>query len=370
MSELMRTPLYEEHKALGARFVPFGQWEMPMQYSGILEEHKAVRSAAGLFDVSHMGQIRVHGKDALVFLQEVFSNDIGKIVSGQAIYGMFLNEEGGVIDDVIVYQLSGDDYFLCVNASNVRIDDQWLNAQAIRFSVAVENHSARYGQIAIQGPCARRILADYLSFSPEQLAADAWPPFRVKILRQKNNDLIIATTGYTGEDGFEIYCPIETVVELWRGILAVGKSYGLLPIGLGARDTLRLEACYPLHGHELRTDINAISSGQGWAIAQSKENFIGKRAIIQAKENGTKYCLVGIEVKDPGIVRAETRIYRDGREIGWVASGTMCPTIGKALALAFLESEFANFGTKVYAQVRDKQLLAEVIKKPFYKRGK
>lgn len=368
---LKRTPLFSCHEELGGRFVEFGGWEMPVQYSGITEEHTAVRTAAGLFDVSHMGEVIVSGPRALDFLQYVTSNDVEKLAIGGAQYSLLLNEQGGVVDDIIVYRLANEKYLLCVNASNTDKDFAWLQKHNSHKAV-LENVSRDYAQVALQGPRAKDIIAKYFRIDENEFLIDEFPAFTFKICRSANfsGDLIVARTGYTGEDGFEIFSPADAGATLWRDLLAVGKPLGLKPAGLGARDTLRLEVCYPLHGHELRDDLSALSAKLGWVIKFTKTNFIGRDTLLAHKERGLEQVLVGLEVLDPGIVRADAKIKdTDGSEIGWVSSGTKTPSVSRAVALGFVPPTHSAVGTKLAAIVRDRSISVCVVKTPFYKRS-
>lgn len=370
-TESKKTALFDEHKALGARFTEFGGWSMPVLYSGLVDEHLAVRSAAGLFDVSHMGEVFVRGPKASAFLQHVSTNDVAKLEDGKAQYSLLLNQDGGVIDDIIIYRFNAEHYLICVNAGNAEIDWKWLSDQNKQFGAELENASADYGQVALQGPNARKILAEFLGQKAELFSPEAFPAFtfREAAFPGAKKCLIIACTGYTGEDGFEIFCPEGTVVAVWRKLLDVGSKLGLKPAGLGARDTLRLEACYPLHGHELSPNMNPLCSGLGWVIDFSK-SFIGKDAVVQGKENSLPYRLVGIEVVDPGIVREGAQVFSEsGEKVGWVTSGTKPPTVNKSVALAFVTPEHAALGTNLKVDVRGKLLRTQIIRKPFYKRN-
>ena len=371
-SPIKRTPLYEEHRKLGARFTEFGGWEMPVSYSGLIDEHQTVRSAAGIFDVSHMGEISVCGPQAFAFLQHIASNDLSKLKPGFAQYSLLLNPNGGVVDDIIIYMLAPENYFLCVNAGNTNKDWSWIS-EANSFGAKIENLSPAYGQIALQGPLAREILGRCLQLSASMFAPENFPAFSFKMVHHtldgKKTELLVACTGYTGEDGFEIFCPAAATAALWQALLAAGTPLGLKPAGLGARDTLRLEVCYPLHGHELSDDVSALSSGVGWVIKFDKGEFVGRSALMTERAGGLKHQLVGLEVLDRGIVREGAPVYHDDEKIGWVSSGTMTPTLNKSVALAFVPPQFAKVGTKLTAEVRGKRLAVQVIKKPFYKRS-
>lgn len=369
---LKRTPLYSCHEVAGGRFVEFGGWEMPVQYAGVVVEHLNVRENAGLFDVSHMGEITVKGPNALKSLQYLTSNDLSKISPGKAQYSLLLNEQGGVVDDIIVYQLGVNDYFLCVNASNTDKDMAWITKNNIH-GAEIENVSKTFAQVAVQGPNARQILAKLvgitsLEFSPENFPSFTLRGFEIN-LAGKLVPVIIATTGYTGEDGGEVFCPAESGADLWNQLMKIGEPFHLKPTGLGARDTLRLESSFPLHGHELRDDVSALESGFGWVIKLEKGDFIGREALLKEKQLGLKKKLVGLEVVDRGIIRDGNKLMdNSGKEIGWVSSGTKTPTLNIALGMGFVPVEFSKVGTELVADVRGKGLKVKVIPLPFYKR--
>ena len=364
MSELRRTPLYQNHKDLGGKIVPFAGWELPVLYSSVVEEHKAVREKAGLFDVSHMGEIFVEGTEAEKALQYLTCNDVSKLVDGQAQYGAIINEKGGVVDDIIIYRYNSEKFLICVNASNADKDFAWFQDKNT-FNCEFTNRSDDFGQIALQGPKA------------ESIAAKLSPSFDVSELKYfhftegtlAGVPVILARTGYTGEDGFEFFVQADKTPELWNAVLEAGQGEGLIPAGLGARDSLRLEACYPLHGHELGDDISAIESGIGWTVKLDKGDFLGSDVLKDHKENGPPRRLKGFFLVDKGIVREESPIFsEDGQEIGVCTSGTKTPTIGKALGLALLNKGYTKLGTKIFAEVRGRKIQCEVVKTPFYKR--
>lgn len=367
--DLRRTPLYNSHAKLNAKFVPFGGWEMPVQYSSIIEEHRTVRTAVGIFDVSHMGEVLVAGSGARAFLQRMVTNDVSKIQISSAQYSMLLNEEGGVVDDLIIYRLKEEEYLLCVNASNTEKDYKWICSKVGQEKVSLENLSSEYAQIAVQGPNARKLCARAFAVSEESFLVSNFKSFTLKHVPYEGRDLLVVSTGYTGEDGFEIFIPADKAAGVWDSLMDIGADLGVKPIGLGARDTLRFEACLPLHGHEIRDDLDPITSGLSWAICFEKDEFIGKSKLLPIRDNGPKKRLVGLEVVDRGIVRDGAKVFAGNREIGWVTSGTFCPTLNKACALAVVESSYAEVGTKLGAQVRDKMITVEVIKKPFYRRS-
>lgn len=364
MSELKRTPLFEEHQKLGGKIVGFAGWELPVQYSGVIAEHNAVRSAAGLFDVSHMGEIFVSGPQAEAALNALTCNDVSKLVDGKAHYSAITNERGGVVDDIIIYRYNPQFFLVCVNASNSDRDFEWLTKHN-KFDAKIENKSAEFGQIALQGPKAEEILSklepkcrtlQYFHFLESEVAGIP---------------TIIARTGYTGEDGFELFVPSAQTAAMWRKLLEVGAPNGLIPCGLGARDSLRLEACYPLHGHELSEDISAIESGIGWVVKLDKGDFTGREKLAAERANGAARALIGFIVEDPGIVRENEKLFStDGQEIGYSTSGTKTPTIGKALGMALVKKSHSEIGSEFLAEVRGRKLRCRVVKKPFYTKPK
>jgi len=367
MSELRRTPLYAEHLALKARIVPFAGWEMPVQYAGVVEEHNTVREHVGLFDVSHMGEIRVQGPSALATVQWLLTNDARKLTPGKAQYSALANERGGAVDDVILYQMGVDDYLLCVNASNIEKDFNWI-VQNNKFDAEIKNESDNFAQIAVQGPKSVALLEKFTALS---LGKDSFPAFshRPVILKALGNaaesiTTTLARTGYTGEDGFELYCPAADARMIWRELLTLGEEFSVKPIGLGARDTLRLEAALCLYGHELRDDWNILEAGLGWIVKFDKGDFIGREALLNSK--GSPRKLVGLELIEPGIVREEVPIFSvTGEKIGVTTSGTKTPTIQKSIALAYLNAP----ADEVFCEVRGKRIRAKVCKLPFYRRA-
>ncbi len=366
---LKRTPLYSCHQELGARFTEFGGWSMPVQYSGLVDEHLTVRNQVGLFDVSHMGEIFIRGPNALPFLQYLTSNDVSKLTPGRAQYSLLLNPQGGAVDDIIVYQLKDEEYLLCVNASNIEKDYHWLLTHSRRKTI-IEDASPSYGQIAIQGPKAQNLLERI--FPSQAFDLKSFPSFQVESVSTNTTTPkkgIVARTGYTGEDGFELFCAAADTPSFWKMLITEGAQFGVKPAGLGARDTLRLEAGFPLHGHELSDIISVLSSGLGWVVKFNKEDFIGRESLLKEKEQGSKIKLIGFEVCEPGIVRGEMKIFSPkGQEIGWATSGTKPPTVNRAIGLAFVETEYATLGTELLAEVRGRKLAIQVIKVPFYKR--
>lgn len=357
---LQRTPLYENHLKCGGKMVPFAGWEMPVQYpKGLIAEHQAVRSNVGMFDVSHMGEIFVSGPMALPLLQRITCNDVSKLSPGKAHYSAFLNSKGGVIDDIIIYQLSNDNYLICVNASNSDKDFEWINAQN-REKAEVKNASSEFGQIAIQGPNSKVVLSKLFG---EKIISEL-KYFEITETTWNDVKIIIARTGYTGEDGAEVFIPWKDTSMLWNALL----ENGVEPCGLGARDTLRLEACYPLHGHELSESITAIESGLGWVVKVDKGEFIGREIVATQKASTPPKSLIGFFVEDPGIVREGAPIKdSSGNDVGVVTSGTKTPTINKALGMAIVNTNFKAPETTLFAEVRGKLIKIKTAKIPFYK---
>lgn len=358
---MRKTPLYNFHEENGGKLVDFAGWMLPVRYSGLIEEHKATRTSAGLFDVSHMGEITIEGADAEKAINYLCSNDVSKIRDGQAQYSALLNEKGGVVDDLIIYRVASNNYLLCVNASNTEKDFKWI-LENNKFDVECKNVSKEYGQIALQGPEAENILA--------KLAPEVSELKTFYFTQSYINDVpvIIARTGYTGEDGFEIFIPWNKTEEITTLLYESGKEKITL-CGLGARDTLRLEACYPLHGHELLDSTPAISSGLSWIIKTNKDDFIGCSAIKELQEANNYKRLIGFEVLGAGIVRENTVLYsEDDKKIGIVTSGTKTPTINKTIGMAIVDKGFITPETIVFAEVRGRKIEVEVSKLPFYKR--
>ena len=364
-TELRRTPLYSAHLELGGKMVPFAGWEMPVQYpTGIIAEHTAVRSAGGLFDVSHMGEFEVTGPDAVAALNRITCNDVAALADGRAHYSAFLNEKGGVVDDIIVYRYSPQRFLICVNAGNTAIDYAWCKSK-LTGEVVLKDRSAEFGQIAIQGPQAVKLCAR-LAKGVDLLTL---PTFSFAEVTVQGVPVIAARTGYTGEDGYEFFIPWAKTSEIWSLLVKEGKGVGCIPAGLGARDSLRLEAALPLHGHELSQEISALTSGIGWVVKFAKESFIGKEALLREKEKGLSQKLVGLVIEGGGIVReGVVLVSSSGTTIGKTTSGTKTPSLEKPIALAFVDSAHAVPETMVKAKVRDKLVDCRIVKPPFYKR--
>jgi len=357
---LKKTCLYDRHVALGALMSPFGGFIMPIQYSSITNEHIAVRTAAGLFDVSHMGEIFVSGKDAEKFVNHIFTNNVSSMADGQILYGMMLYENGGTVDDLLVYkEYVPEHYLLVVNASNIDKDYQWICSHKDGFDVVIDNQSASWGQIALQGPLAEK-------FAVETLGLDCAPAlsFYTYCNAEYNGErVIVSRTGYTGEDGFEIYCSPETTAVFWDKLL----SAGVVPCGLGCRDTLRFEAGLPLYGDELSAEISPVVAGLSMFCKLDKEEFIGKDALVAQKAEGTEMKLVGLEIFDKAIPRAGYPVeLEDGTVVGTVTTGYRSITLDRSICFALVKKEYSALGTKLNVHIRKKVFPGEVIKKRFY----
>ncbi len=362
-SSLKRTPLYEQHRLLGARLVEFGGWEMPVQYSSILAEHHAVRTQAGLFDVSHMGEFIVQGRDVLAFLQHLVPNDVARLRQYQALYTQLCQPDGGVVDDLLIYRRADEQYMLVVNAGNIAKDLAWVQAQSQSFEVQISDQSSAIALLALQGPLASAILQPLTSVDLSALAYYHSAPGTVS-----GSECLISRTGYTGEDGFELYCAEADAVKLWTTLLDAGQEQGLMPAGLGARDTLRLEAAYCLYGHELTETINPLEAGLGWTVKLSKGEFIGREALLQSKAAGLQRKLIGIELSERGVARGGYAIYLDERQVGSLTSGAPAPTLNKQIALGYIESALATPGRIVQIDIRGRRVAAKIVALPFYKR--
>ena len=359
-----KTPLYDVHVEAKARMVDFAGWLMPVKYGSEIDEHRAVRTAAGLFDVSHMGEIRVHGEGALDFLQGITPNNVSRLKIGQAHYSGLLTAEAGYIDDLLVYRLADDDFLLVVNASNIDEDFEHIVSQP-HPGCEIENLSDRYALIALQGPKAPEILSRITDADLDGLAY-YWFLQDQKVA---GADCLISRTGYTGELGFELYLAPEDAPGVWRKLIEVGADDGLLPAGLGARDTLRLEAGMALYGHEINRTTTAYEAGLGWTVKLKKGDFLGREVLAQQKAEGVSRKLVGFEVKSKGIARQGHRVLHNGEAVGEVCSGTFGPTLQKAIGTAYVPTELSEVGTELQIEVRKRLLDAEVVAMPFYKRA-
>ncbi len=355
---LRRTPLYERHAELGAKLVPFAGWEMPVQYEGIREEHSAVRTHAGMFDVSHMGEVEVEGPGALASLQRVLSNDVAAIPLGGAQYSCLCNEEGGVLDDLFAYRLGGDRYLLVTNSANHEGDLAWLGRWSRDFDVAVRDVADRYAMLAVQGPHARAIVARTLGVElPQRM--------RVATDRVGERPALVCGTGYTGEDGVELLIAPEAASPVWAELL----DAGVVPCGLGARDTLRLEVCFHLHGNDLTPERNPIEAGLGWCCKE-ETGFVGAEAIARARREGTAERLAPFEIEGAGIPRPGNPVLAGGESAGVVTSGTFSPSLERGIGMAYVRTELAESGTEVEIDVRGKHRPARIASKPLYRKAR
>jgi len=375
---LKRTVLFSAHQKLGGKLIDFGGWEMPVQYTSITDEHLAVRRAAGIFDISHMGEVTVSGPGAVQFLNSVLTNDIRKLASGQGQYTLMCNERGGVIDDLYAYRLSVDVYFLIINASRIDDDVAWLQAQAAKFSggeVNLTDASHHYAAIAVQGPKVREFINQCIpGASASVFSVNAVTDLKKNQIAGFHFDtssILVSRTGYTGEDGFEILGPDSAVQHLWDKILSIGAPFGIKPCGLGARDTLRTEACYPLYGHELDEQTTPIEAGVGFFVALDKGGFNGRAVLAEQKANGVKKKLVAFKMTDKSAPpRPHYPIWADGAIAGIVTSGTQSPSLNLGIGLGYVPPEFAKPDTKIGIEIRGKCFAAVVVPKPIYKTGR
>lgn len=359
-----KTTLYETHVASGGKMVPFAGYLLPVQYeTGVIREHLAVRTACGLFDVSHMGEILCEGTDAEKNLNWILTNDFSDMADGQARYSPMCTKEGGVVDDLIVYKVRQDHYFIVVNASNKDKDYQWMQQQVFG-DCRLKDISAQVGQIALQGPLAGQIL--------RRIAEETQIPkkYYTAVFQAEAAGIpcVISKTGYTGEDGFELYMAAEQAPDLWQALLEAGKEDGLIPCGLGARDTLRLEAAMPLYGHEMDETVSPLETGLGFAVKMKKEDFVGKTGLVQKGE--PERVRVGLQVTGRGIIREHCSVYLGEEQIGQTTSGTHAPYLGYPIAMALVKRCAAAPGTEVEAEVRGRRIPAQIVELPFYRRKK
>ncbi len=362
----MKTTVFNEiHKKLGARMIGFCDYEMPVEYSGIINEHSAVRNSAGVFDVSHMGEIWVKGPEAIHLLQMITSNDISVLKAGKAQYSCFPNGKGGIVDDLIVYKYEEEKYLLVVNAANIEKDWNWINKNN-SFGAELENSSHKISQLAVQGPDATKILQ---KISDTDLSAIDYFSFVTGEIGNAR-DVIISATGYTGSGGFELYFRNEYGVPLWNAIFDAGREYGIKPAGLAARDTLRLEMGYCLYGNDINDDTSPIEAGLGWITKFTENNnFIDRDKLYSQKINGVKKKLIGFELNERGIPRHDYVITdKNGEVIGTVTSGTMSPTLNKPVGMGYVKTEYSNKGKDIYINIRNKSLKATVVGLPFYRK--
>ena len=352
--ENKRTCLYDKHVKQGALISPFGGFDMPIQYSTIIDEHQAVRTDCGVFDVSHMGEVTVKGADAERYVQHIFTNDVSKIEAGQILYGMMLYDNGGTVDDLLVYKMAENDFFLVINAANIDKDWEWMQKQSEGFNIELLNRSEDYGQIAVQGPNAETVVEEVLGIACKELTF-----YTVKTI----GDVIVSRTGYTGEDGFESYASHNYICDCWDKLMESGRCK---PCGLGCRDTLRFEVGLPLYGDELSADISPVMAGLSMFCKLDKEEFVGKNALVDQKTNGVAQKLVGIELEGKAIPRHGYTVLKDGEPVGEVTTGYHSISTDKSVCMALVKAEYGKLGTPLEVQIRKKTFPGVVVKKRFY----
>ena len=360
-TSLKRTPLFSAHVEAGARMVPFGGWEMPVQYRGIIEEHRAVRSAAGCFDVSHMGEFEIEGPGALAVLQRLTTNDVAALEIGQVQYSLLCLEGGGIVDDLTLYRLAERKYLMVVNAGNIDKDWQHVTTAVPADNARWRNASAATGLIAVQGPKAEALVGRLADQDVTRIGY-----YRFAQGKVANVATLISRTGYTGEDGFELYVAAADTERLWRALLETGRADGVAPIGLGARDTLRLEMRYALYGNDIDETTNPLEAGLGWVVKPAKGDFLGRAAIEAVRAKGLTRKLVGIEMADRSVARHGHPVVKDGAPIGIVTSGTFGPSVGRSIAMAYVAAAHSTVGSEVGVEIRGQAKAARVVKTPFH----
>ena len=355
--ENKKTCLYDKHVALGALMSPFGGFEMPIQYSGIVDEHQAVRQSCGVFDVSHMGEVLITGPDAERYVNHIFTNDVTGMPAGKILYGMMCYENGGVVDDLLVYKCGENEFFLVINAANIDKDWDWIQEHSKDYNVKLDHQSDSYGELAVQGPESEQVMKDVLGIDGSDLTFYTF---------KQIGNVIISRTGYTGEDGFEIYAAPNYINDCWDKLVASGRCK---PCGLGCRDTLRFEVGLPLYGDELSAEITPIMAGLGIFVKLDKDEFIGKDALARQKEEGPAKKLVGIELNDKAIPRHGYVVLKDGQPIGEVTTGYHTISTDKSVCMALVDTRFAKLDTEVDIQIRKKVFPGKVVKKQFYNKN-
>lgn len=355
-----KTCLHDKHVALGANMVPFGGFDMPLYYSDITTEHMAVRQAVGVFDVSHMGEVRVTGPEAEKFVQHIFTNDVAGAEYGKIFYGMMLYPHGGTVDDLLVYKMGENDFLLVINAANIDKDYAWIREQIKGFDAVADNQSDYYGQLAIQGPGAEALMTPVLGLECTELTF-----YTFKEIEVNGETVIVSRTGYTGEDGFEVYGSHDFIRQAWDKLIAAGVQ----PCGLGCRDTLRFEVGLPLYGDELTDDISPVMAALSMFVKLDKPEFIGRDACAEQKENGVKQKVVGIELQDKGIPRHGYPVCAEGKEIGYVTTGYKSPSTGKCVCMALIDAAYSKLDTPVEVMIHGKARRGTVCKKRFYQKS-
>lgn len=362
MEGVKKTALFNAHERYGGKVIDFAGWALPVQYEGIIPEHESVRGTAGIFDVSHMGEVDVTGPKAFNFVQNLVTNDVSTLADNQILYALMCYPDGGVVDDLLVYKFNNEHFYLVINASNVDKDFKWMLDNKGSFDVNLNNISNEISEVALQGPKAEEILQKLT----ESDIADIKFFFCNREVYIDGIKCLVSRTGYTGEDGFEIYTSNDNIEKVWDKIIEIGKEYGLMPCGLGCRDTLRFEAALPLYGNEISSTISPLEAGLGYFVKLNKENFIGKDALVKQKEEGLKRKTVGFEMKERGIPRHGYEVAVNGKVIGVVTTGYFSPTLKKNIGIALIEASYSDLGTEIDILIRNKPVKAEVISKKFY----
>ena len=358
-ADLRRTPLFQEHVKLGARMIEFGGWTMPVFYAGIMTEHQAVRNRVGMFDISHMGQLEVSGTAATKWLNTLLTNNLQKLSVGEGQYTLILNERGGVIDDLIVYRRTEAGYLMVVNAARIDQDYAWLESHSIA-EIELVNDSQEYAAVAVQGPLSTELFKSVGRLPPRN---------HLDSFKIAGTDVLLARTGYTGEDGFEVFCPATAATAVWERFLELGGPLGIQPCGLGARDTLRLEACYPLNGADLSESRTPLEAGLGYFVDLEKTSFVGRETLLAQKKHGLEQRLVALKVHDKSPpVRPHYGLFAAERQIGELTSGTLSPSLGVGIGLGYVETAFAGPGQEIEIDVRGRKFPATVEKKPLYRK--
>lgn len=365
MSEPKRTVLYHTHERYGGRMIEFAGWALPVQYEGIIAEHEAVRNNAGIFDVSHMGEIEVNGNQATEFIQYLITNDISTMNENQVIYSLMCYPDGGIVDDLLVYKYNNNSYLLVINACNIEKDFKWMQDNIGSYDAVVKNISDDVSEVAFQGPKAEEVLQQ---LTDTNLSEIAFFYFKTDV-KIAGRSCLVSRTGYTGEDGFEIYMKHEDAEHIWDKILEAGRDKGVKPAGLGARDTLRFEANLPLYGNELTPEITPLEAGYGMFVKLNKADFIGKEALAKQKAEGLKRKIVGFEMEGPGIPRHGYDVLANGKVIGFVTTGYSSPTLKKSIGLAMVDIEYAELGTPIDIQIRKNAVKAKVVSRKFYNKN-
>ncbi|MBI4000138.1 MAG: glycine cleavage system aminomethyltransferase GcvT [Candidatus Omnitrophica bacterium] len=364
MEDLKHLPLHSEHERLGARFGAFGEWYVPLYYTSVIEEHETARTGVGVFDISHMGEFFVYGKGARELVNRWITNDVVKLLPGCALYSPVCRDDGGIVDDVVVMQENPEHYLIVVNAANIEKDWNWFQSH-LKGEVSLENASDRIALLAIQGPKSRALVGKLFNVDLSAISYYHFVKFNSPF-----GGILLSETGYTGEEGFEIFCPAKNVLALWNHLMEIGKPFELKPIGFGARDTLRLESRFLLYGHDMTDDTTPLEAGLGWTIGWEKDDFIGKQALEDQRKSGMKRRLIGFELTERGIAREGCAVSINQEKVGQVTSGTFSPTLKKNIGLAYLAVQYAQVGQAIDIEIRGESKKAKIVKTPFYKREK